>query len=144
MNLAKNVTMTKVLGYYAAATTTRNSSIIDMADYDGVIFIAVFDTLIAAGTIKLSVDQNTANSASGMAELAGSTTYTVTSSDTTGGILVADIYRPEERYLRASIDIATQNAVIGGIVAIQYSGRKQPMANSGAFNVDVLISPAEA
>lgn len=146
MNLAKNIEFTKVLGYFGAAQTTRNSDIIDMSGVDGVVFIALFDTLIEAGTIKLSVDQNTANSASGMAELAGSTTHTVTAAETTGGVLVADVYRPQERYLRASIDIGTSNAVISGIVAIQYSGVKQPTTNTGAtvLEVDVLVSPAEA
>lgn len=146
MNLLKHTKVTQVLGYYAAATTTRNSAILDMSGYDGVLFLALFDTLIAAGTLKLSCDQDGANAAGGMAELAGSTTHTITTAEAaaTGATgLALDVYRPQKRYVRASIDIASQNAVIGGIIAIQYCGKKAP-ATHGVMNADTLISPDEA
>jgi hypothetical protein len=146
MNLAKNTKVTQVLGYYSAATTTRNSAILDMSGYEGVMFIALFDTLIAAGTLKLSADQDTDSAGGTMAEVAGSTTHTITTAEAaaTGKTgLVLDLYKPQERYVRASIDIAGQNAVIGGIVAIQYNGKVAPPTH-GVMNCDVLVSPAEA
>ncbi|MFA5376955.1 MAG: hypothetical protein WC455_14490 [Dehalococcoidia bacterium] len=145
MNLAKNSKVTQVLGYYSAAQTTRNSAVIDMQGYEGVMFIALFDTLIATGTLKLSADQG--DTTSPTAELAGSTTHTITTAEAalTGKTgLVLDVYKPEKRYLRASIDIAgSQNAVIGGIVAIQYNGKVAPPSH-GVMNADTLVSPAEA
>lgn len=142
MNLSKNTKVTQVLGYYAAAQTERDSSIIDMSGYDGVMFIALFGTLLNTGTIVLSAEQNTANSASGMATLAGATTYTCGSSDS-NKCLVLDVYRPKERYVRANLTLGVANTEIAGIVAIQYCGAKM-VATTGALNVDTLISPAEA
>lgn len=143
MNLSKNTKVTQVLGYFTAAQTTRDSSILDMDGYEGVVFIALFGTLLENGTIKLSADQNTANSASGMAELAGSSAYTVLAADVLGSALVLDVYRPEERYVRASIDIGVSNALICGIVAIQYCAGVAP-PTTGALQATTLISPAEA
>ncbi|MCE5270826.1 hypothetical protein LLH00_06030 [bacterium] len=146
MNLSKNTKVTQVLGYYAAGQTTRDSAIIDMQGFEGVMFIALFDTLIENGTLKLSADQNDVNSGTGMKELSGSTPHTISAAEAaaTGQTgLVLDVYKPQKRYLRASIDIGVSNAVIGAVVAIQYSGKVVPPAH-GAMNADMLVSPDEA
>lgn len=146
MNLSKNVQIDQVLGYYAAGTTKRTSDIIDMAGYDGVIFVAGLGTIIEAGTVDVFVEQNTANSTSGMARLAGQTAYTVTAADAllAKSAIVVDIANPTEQYLQCNITPASQNAVILGIVAIRYSGRVKPTLNSALLQSTLLTGPAEA
>lgn len=146
MNLLQRVKVDQVLGYYAAGQTKRTSDIIDMANYDGVMFIAELGTILDTGTIDVFVEQNTANSTSGMARLATTTAVTVNS--TTAALaksaIVVDVYQPRERYLQCNITPAVANAVILGITAIRYSGRVKPDANAGLLQSTQLISPAEA
>lgn len=145
-NLSKSFQIDRVLGYFAAGTTKRTSAIIDMAGYDGVIFIADFSTIIEAGTIDVFVEQNTANSTSGMARLAGQTAHTVTAGNAalTYSAIVVDIANPVEQYLQCNITPATQNAVITGITAIRYNGRVKPPLNSALLKSTLLNGPAEA
>lgn len=146
MNLLKNVKVDQILGYYAAGVTKRTTDIIDMANYDGVMFVFELGTIIEAGTIDCYVEQNTANSTSGMARLATTTAYTVTA--TTAALaksaIVVDVYQPGKRYLQANITPATQNAVILGVTAIRYSARMKPEANAALLKNTQLVSPAEA
>lgn len=146
MNLSKNVAIDQVLGYYAAGTTKRTSDIIDMQGYEGVIFVAGLGTIIENGTIDVFVDQNTANSTSGMARLATTTAHTVTAANAAlaKSAIVVEVHKPQERYLQCNITPATQNAVILGIVAIRYTSRLAPQTNSGLLKQTLLVSPAEA
>ena len=146
MNLLQRVKIDQVLGYYAAGTTKRTSDIIDMANYDGVLFIAELGTIIENGTVDVFVEQNTENSTSGMARLATTTAHTVTAENAAlaKSAIVVDVFRPNKRYLRCNITPATQNAVILGITAIRYSGRICPDANADLLKSTQLISPDEA
>lgn len=145
--LLKNVKVDQVLGYYAAGQTKRTSDIIDMAGYDGVLFVAGLGTLIEAGTLDVYPEGNTINSASGMAEMAGTAAYTVTAAAAalTKSCVVVDIYRPLKQFIQCNITPATQNAVILGIVAIRYKGKFLPEAHTTPtpLKATFLISPAD-
>ena len=147
MNLSKNLKIDQVLGYYAAGTTKRTSDIVDMSGYDGVCFIAGLGTIIENGTVDVFPEQNTANTTVGMAEMAGTSAYTVTAAAAalTKSCIVVDIYKPLERYVQCNITPATQNAVILGIVAIRYKGKMRPEAMTTPYplKATMLVSPAE-
>lgn len=145
--LAKQNEIAQVLGYFAAGTTKRTSTIIDMEGYDGVLFVAGLGTLIENGTLDVFVEQNTANSTSGMARLATTTAYTVTAADAlkTQSCVLVDVFRPQERYIQCNITPATQNAVILGIVAIKYRGRVKPATQPASVLKETSLNcPAEA
>jgi len=62
-------------------------------------------------------------------------------------MLVLDVYRPAKRYVRPVVLRATANAVIDGVIAIQYKGGKLPLA-AGLIDVTqkalkTLVSPAD-
>jgi hypothetical protein len=144
--LLQEVQVDQVLGYFAAGTTKRTSTILDMEGYDGVMFVAGLGTIIENGTLDVFVEQNTANSTSGMARLATTTAHTVTAANAalTQSAIVVDVFRPQERYLQCNITPATQNAVILGIVAIRYKGRTKPTLNSSLLKSTQLSAPVEA
>lgn len=146
MNLLKNVKVDQILGYYAAGTTKRTSDIVDMAGYDGVMFIAELGTVLDTGTLDVFVEQNSANSTSGMARLATTTVFTCTATEAAiaKNAIVVDVYKPQKRYLQCNITPAVANAVILGITAIRYNSRFKPEANTGILKTTQLISPAEA
>lgn len=145
MNLLQNVKVDQVLGYYAAGTTKRTSDIIDMANYEGVMFIAELGTVLENGTIDVFVEQNDANATSGMARLATTTAYTVTAADAliAKNSIIVDVFQPQERYLQCNITPAVANAVILGITAIRYNGRVKPEVQGGLKSTQ-LVFPAQA
>ena len=145
MNLFGSVKVDQILGYYAAGTTKRVSDIIDMQNYEGVIFVAELGAITEAATLDVFVEQNIINSVTGMARVATTTVHTATAADAalTKSCIVVDIYKPRERYLQCNITPAVQNAVILGITAIRYNGRVKP-DTTGPLKNTVLVSPAEA
>ena len=146
MFLKQNL-ISQILGYFAAGTTKRTSSIIDMANYDGVLFIVGLGTIIEAGTLDGFVEQHTLNQTSGMARLATTSAYTVTAADAakTQSCILIDVYRPQERYLQCNITPASQNAVVLGITAIRYRGRVKPETQDTTVLASTSLgSPAEA
>jgi hypothetical protein len=137
----------QVDGYVAAGVAPQSSDILDMQGWDGVVFVAGFGTLIEAGTLDVYVEQNPLNQAGGMARLATTTPHTITAGNAalTQSCIVVDVYRPQERYVRCVVDPSDQNAVILGVVAIRYRGRKAPVTqNTNVLKSTQLSAPAEA
>lgn len=137
MNLVKDVKITKVLGNTTTGTSTVNTSTVDMQGYEGVVFLASISTAAANNGIKAQQGQQ-----SGMgdaADLAGSQLL----SDGTKTDLLLDIYRPQERYVRAAV-IRGTTTVIDAVWAIQYMAGKKPVNNvTAAQALELWASPAE-
>lgn len=146
MNLLKNVKVDQILGYFAAGQVAKTSDIIDMAGYDGVLFVAEFGTIIENGTINVQVLQDTDSAGGTMAALAGTAAHTVTAANAalTQSAIAVDVYKPLERYLEVTVTPAVQDAVICGVTAIRYKGKMGPDANGDLLKATQLISPSEA
>lgn len=148
MNLSKNVKVTQALGYFAAGQTKETSSIIDMDGYEGVMFVVSLGTLIQNGTLHAYLEENTANTTVGM--VAAPTTvaaHTVSAGDAalTQSCIIYDVYQPGKQFVQMNITPATQNAVILGITAVQYTSRvKPPTADASVIASFMYQSPAEA
>jgi hypothetical protein len=125
----------------AAGATAVNSDIIDMAGYEGVRFILAMGAITAGAATSAKVQQNTANSGTGMADLEGS--LQTIADDDDNQIFVFDVYRPRERYLRLAISRATQNSAVDGLVVEYYGGRKQPPTEPATTTTEKHSSPAE-
>jgi hypothetical protein len=142
MNIGKNIKITRVLAAVAAGTTVQNSSVLDMSGYDGVLFVGAVGALTATAVTGLKAQQGQAANLSDAADLEGSlASIPDTGSD---GTAVVDVYRPRERYVRAVFVRGTANAVLDGIIAIQYKGRKAPPTHDATvIAAKYLNSPAE-
>jgi len=129
MNLLKNAKIMEVLTADAAADDTdANSARLDMAGYDGVCFIVPITDSVATGVATLTVEQNTADSDSGMTAIpsASAQLTCTTSDDLNDKILVVDVYKPTKRYVQGVITSSAANIAFGNTIAIQYKGRKDP------------------
>lgn len=148
MNLLKNVSVREIGAPVAAGSTIdNNSDIVDMANYEGVMFLVPITDSVDTGVAALTVEQNTANSASGMAALSGAvaTATSGADDDLNGKLLVVDVYRPRERYLQAVRTSATANIAYGNVIAILYKGRVKPTTDDTSIAHAVqAISPAES
>ena len=144
-SLLNNVKITRVLGAVAAGQAASASDILDMQGFEGVLFIAKVADVTNGSVLALAAQQSVINDAGGMATLSGTVTYTADATDADDDLLVLDVYKPMERYVRAVLTSATQDAVKDGVIAIQYGARKVPITQgSTVLDSDTLISPDEA
>jgi len=137
MNEKQNVKITKVHAYESAAGSTHYSDILDMAGFEGVVFVASIGT--AAANNGVNAQQDTDAAGGTMADLEG----TKILSDATQTDFVLDIYRPTERYVRLAVLRGT-STTIEAVWAIQYGAHKMPTDNDTAAQAsEVHASPAE-
>lgn len=148
MLLTKNLSIREVSAPIAAADNTdSNTDRIDMAGWDGVVFVTPLEDSVATGVATITVEQNTADSDTGMAALSGAaaTATCAVNDDLNGTLLIVDVFRPQERYVQAAITSATANIAFGTTTAITYRNRKRPITDdSTVSDIAQVVSPAEA
>lgn len=148
MPLYENIDIREVGAPVAAGSSIdNNSDIIDMQGYEGVIFMVPITDSVATGVAALTIEQNTANSASGMAALSGAVATETSSEndDLNGTMLVVDVFRPRERYLQAVRTSSVANIAYGNCVAVLYGGRKFPISDHSTVAASASVtSPAES
>lgn len=148
MNFLKNFVIKEVGAPIALANNTdSNSDRIDMAGYDGVIFIGTVTDSVQGGVATLKVEQNTADSDSGMAALSGASAAATSAAndDLNDKLLVVEVVKPQERYVQAVRTSATQNIAFGSLIAILYGEKKVPVTEDATVLDSALVaSPAEA
>lgn len=142
LNLARNVKITRVLNAVAAGQTAQTGSVIDMANFEGVIFLAAFGTLDTGAVTGLKAQQGLQSNLSDAADLAGTALAITDAAD--NKLLVLDVFRPAERYVRPVVTRGTADAVIDGVIAIQYGPRVLPVTQDATVaGIETHVSPAE-
>ncbi|MGC9260912.1 MAG: hypothetical protein ACP5I8_12685 [Phycisphaerae bacterium] len=120
------INIIRVASGAAAGVGTTYSAIVDMADYDGVVFVASLNTLLATSVVALQLQESATNTTGGMANVGSPATYTAPTGGTAAGTLVVDTDQPLLQYVRAQLSIATADSTVDAIWAIQYRGRIDP------------------
>lgn len=137
-NLANNIKISWVKALIGSSSSTdSNTAILDMSGFDGVIFITPVTTAATGSVVALTVEENTANSDSGMAAITGAAA--TKTSPANGTLLVVDVYRPQKRYVQGVITSATQVATFDASIAIQYSGSKMPITEALTIADQVVV-----
>jgi hypothetical protein len=141
--LSDQVKITKLAAATAAGVTTIDSAEVDMAGYDGCLFLVNAEVITAGGAQSIKVQQDLVTGMGAAADLAG-TGITVADDDDNQAFWL-DVKRPLERFLRLRILRATQNSAWGPIWAFQYRGRKFPVSNNVVDTItgEKWNSPAE-
>ncbi|AMV20415.1 hypothetical protein [Planctomyces sp. SH-PL14] len=142
--LSKQVKVTRVNNAAAAAQTAVNATGVDMAGWDGVLFIALLGTLTTTHATSLKAQQSSDNAAADdYSDIAGSSTGNMADGDS-NKIILLDVFRPTKQYVRPVLVRGTANAVLDGILAIQYAGRDIPITQGSTVSVqDAVISADE-
>jgi len=140
MQLTNDVKITVVSPSAVAAQTAINSSVLDMQGYEGVMFIALTGDVTTACELTLTAKGNTASSVSSPAPVTQKATTLFTADGTSADdkALIVDVYKPALRYVFANLTRATANAVIGGIIAIQYQAGNRPTTNDASVIASAL------
>lgn len=123
--LTEDVVIQKVSNGATAGTTEVDSSIVDMSGWDGCCFIVDLATVVDASVLTLNVQENSANSTSGMATITGATA-TFTASTSSNKTLIVDVIKPSKRYVRAQFTRTAQNATVNTILCVLYRARSRP------------------
>lgn len=145
--LLEDIRITRVMNAVAAGITDQNSSSVDMSvdgGYEGVMFVALFGALTATQVTQIKGQQSSDDgSADDFSDLAGTLVGPLADGDG-NKCLVLDIYKPGKQYARCVVDRGTANAVIDGVIAIQYRNRARPSAQAAsvAFS-EKHVTPAE-
>lgn len=142
-SLLKNCEFAKVSDAVAAGTTDANSASVNMSNAKGVAFVVHFGTITANAVTSVKLQQSDDDGATdGWSDLEG-TAITVADDDD-DQLVIAEIWRPLKKYVRAVVDRGTQNAVIASIIAIKYGLRVMPATQPATVaGGEVAASPAE-
>lgn len=146
MNLIKNCKISVVLDTTAAGFgDTLSSDILDMTGFDGVLFIAKTGDVANTAVGTLTVQQDTDAAGGTMATLSGDTVkFTADATSADEKLLVIDLYKPIERYVRAQFQRETANIAVAGIIAIQYRSNYGPVtADAVVLDSALMVSPAQ-
>lgn len=125
LNMIYDAKIVRVSNAVAAGTTTVTTSVLDMAGYNSVAFVAALGTVSSGGVATLQAHSNNVNSTSGAALIASTTTAAAT--DGSNGLLALDINRPSQEYAFATLGRATANVVVDGIFAVLYNANEHPV-----------------
>jgi hypothetical protein len=128
MNLSKSIKVSVVEAAATAGTSELVTDVLDMSGYEGVMFIALTGDVTASSVLTLTAKANTANHVSVPTPVTQAATdaFTAGATDADSKALMVDVYKPTKRYVFASLTRADQNAVVGGIIAIQYGANNKP------------------
>ena len=140
MNLSNHIKLLAGLAY-ANGTATREGAEVDMQGYDGVVAIVVNATIAGSASGDFHWEQDTATGMASAADLAD-TAITIADGDS-DEIVVSDLYRPRERFVRGVITKDEAHAQAESMIYLLYKGDKCPVSDMGADSYELCISPAE-
>ena len=144
MNVLNEYTkLTRVMTAQAAASSDFNGDVLDMAGFDGVMFIAQFGTLTVNAVTGLKAQQDSVVGFGGAADLEG--TLVSFADDEDDQVLILDLVKPVEQFVRCVIERSVANAVIDSVIAIQYKAREKATTHDTATVAGdkISLSPAE-
>jgi uncharacterized membrane protein len=131
--LTQNVLIAMVHAPVSATNTLdNNSTILDMAGWDGVVFIQPITDSATGGIATLVAQGSTTNADTYMATLTGASaaaTSLTPGDDLNGLLLIVDVYKPLKRYIQGTITISAANIAYGNMIAIQYHGKLAPITD---------------
>jgi hypothetical protein len=136
MELSKQAQLIRVAAGAADGTSAVVSSVVDMANFEGVIFFGNVATGAANNIVK--AQQGMLANGSDMADLAG-TANAITANNNQ---FLVDIRQPRERYVRVSLARGT-TTVTGDMYALLYGPRIHPVVQPASVKLELHVSPAE-
>lgn len=139
--LTEVTALKQVLGYQADGQTDPDTATVDMAGYDGCVFICHVGTITGSGTVSMQV-KGSATDAVGAA-ISGAVAQADAAADS-DKVLIVDLWKPAFRYLAATITRATDNSIIGAVTAIRYAPRVMPTTHDSASLAAAIVEQAPA
>jgi hypothetical protein len=125
-NLGKNIIVDLVQVPIAAGQTDPDSSSVDMAGFESVMFIGTIGLQTATGVASIQA-AGSANDSS-FDDISGAVATGPANSD--NKLLILDIVKPLDRYIRTTLTQTVDDTTWSGTIAIRYNGRKPPFTSN--------------
>lgn len=119
----------------ATGTTTIDGAALDMAGYDGALFIVRLGSPATNNNIRIRQCDTTGGT---YADLAG----TLVGNHATENPLIVDVKRPLEQFLKYQVTRGT-TSTIDIVTIIQYRSRSRPTSQPSGTQIEKYSSPAE-
>ena len=114
----------------AGDTDVDAHKVLDMAGYEGVLFVGSLKTVTAAGEAQIQLQMSDSSSTTDMVDTtAGAAGSTATSTDHELKTILLDVYRPQKRYVSCRLWRNTQVSE-ASVVALQYGPLYAPVTQS--------------
>lgn len=126
----------------AAGTSAITSAALNMAGFDGVCFIVPVGTVVTGAVTSMKLQQSSDDAAADDYTDVNGTSITIADTDD-DKLKYLDVFRPGKQYLKLVISRATQNATVGGIIAIQYKARTRPVTQGSNVAGEQHLAEAE-
>lgn len=128
---SENIKIVRVANAAAAGQTAVDSACVDMANFDGVVFLGLLGAITTGAVVSMKAQACSDVGGSNPTDLAG--TAVAIADDQDNKIARLEIYRPQQQFVRATISRATQNAVVDAIIAILFKGRVAPVVQDATL-----------
>ena len=119
----------------ATGTTTITGTALDMAGYDGALFIVRLGSPATNNNLRI---QQCDTSGGSYADLAG----TLVGNHATDSPLIVDIYRPRKQFLKYQVTRGT-TSTIDIVTIVQYTSRSRPVTQPSGTQAEKWYAPAE-
>ncbi len=127
----------------AGASDIADAAVVDMKNYEGVMFIAAFGAIASSAVTGIEARQSDAVDMSSAETLAGASVSVAADSD--NKLAVIDIKNPGKRYIRCAVKRKTANSALDSLIAIRYGPRKKPTSADATVAAAAVVSgPAAA
>ena len=122
----------------AAGTTDISATSVDMLGFEQVTFVVPIGAIVSDAVTSIKAQGSSDNSS--FSDLAG-TSQTIADTDDDKTFYV-NVVKPSYRYVRLVVDRGTQDATVGGIIAIQSNPKTLPVSHGTSVSGETHISPA--
>jgi hypothetical protein len=142
-SILKDTKILKCMDSQAAGTSDPTSDIVDTKGFNGACFIIKLGTVTDAGLINVKAYGDADSAMGSPTELSGAAAGIAITATDSEQVLVIDIVKPRERYIRLTAVRDTQNSEIDSIVCILYNPVKMPVTQPITIDASAqVVSPA--
>lgn len=140
MSVVKDIAIDLANSSATAGTSDVTGTTIDMQDYDGICFIAILNSVVDGSVLQLQVQEGAHSNGDDAALPTGGANAQFTASTSSNKVLVSEVYRPQKRYVTPVLKRGTQNATLGGIIALRIRGRVRPVTQGSTVLASALAA----
>ena len=143
MNFIDNTKISRIEDGAVAGVTVLTSDVIDMQNFDGLVFLAALGDVLDTGVNVLQAQHSDVGDGTGMNDITASVvSFTAGASDADNKLMLLEIFRPTKRFLRVTLTRSVANTVLDGIFAFQSNPAEAPVTQHSSVLVkDFQLSP---
>jgi len=132
----------RIMSSVATGQAANESSVVDTVGFDSFTFIAALGAIDPTGTVVMKLQQCDTDDGS-FADLTDASATATANDDE--GLLVVEIYRPAERYLKAIVTTDVANGEIDSVICIKRDPKEIPVTQSDdVIDSAFVASPDES